>query len=181
MANEHYRDIVLHLNTLQELFVVPAPDPLSERIPFVTGIETIQTAMRSRPGRQPTRATIFLPRESIEPNTTERAHMAIGRFCRFKIQQNKNLMHTLTIQALKALLAGVVVLILGLLLTDLLQNTPLASSFLKTLFGDGFDIAFWVILWRPVDFFLFDLGTYRKDTRVYTQLMQMEIDIAPEP
>jgi hypothetical protein len=180
MATEQYREIELHLNTLHELFVVPPEDPFVEKIPFVPGIEMIKTALRSQPGRLRTRTTIFLPPENIEPDMAEKTRIAVRRFCRFKSQQNKNTMKTLRGEAYRALIAGILFLTAGLLLASAVETMTFIPSLLRTLLSDGFDIAFWVILWRPVDFFLFDLLTYKKNEQIYDQLMQMEIVIAQE-
>ena len=180
MATEQYRDITLHLNTPHELFVVPVEDPFMERISFVPGIEVIKTTIRSQPSRLRTRTTIFLPPESIEPDLIERTRRAVQRYCRFKIQQNKNTMRTLRGQAYRALIAGILFLTIGLFLASLVESMTFIPSLLRTLLSDGFDIAFWVILWRPVDFLLFDLITYKKNEQMYTHLMQMEIVIAQE-
>ncbi len=51
---------------------------------------------------------------------------------------------------------------------------------LGQLFGDGFVIAFWVILWRPVDFFLFELWPFWREDRTYTHMMMMEVTVAEE-
>ena len=82
--------------------------------------------------------------------------------------------------ALRALLIGILFLLGGLYLSQVL-NTLLGFSFLSSLLTYGFDIAFWVVLWRPVDFFLFDLWPYRREDRMYKHIMQMEISVAEEP
>jgi hypothetical protein len=48
------------------------------------------------------------------------------------------------------------------------------------LLNDGFNLAFWVILWRPVDFFLFDLPGYWREKSIYQAIMDMDIIICPE-
>jgi hypothetical protein len=59
-----------------------------------------------------------------------------------------------------ALLLGILFLIGGLLLSQFLDKVTAWPSFLSALFSDGFVIAFWVILWRQIDFFLFELWPY---------------------
>lgn len=180
MATERYRDIIVHLNNIHDLFVVATEDPFVEKIAFVPGIEIIKTKLRSQRSGLRTRAIIFLPREGIEPDLVERTRMAVQRYCRFKFQQNKNTMKLLRGQAFRALLAGILFLATGLFLANFLPAIPFVPPFISTLLSDGFDIAFWVILWRPVDFFLFDLSTYKQEERIFTQLMEMEIVIVEE-
>ena len=84
-------------------------------------------------------------------------------------------------QALIALLLGLLFLVCGLLLSPLLMRETLLPPVLNTLFSDGFVIAFWVILWRPVDFFLFELWPFWRNDRMYKHIMTMEITMAEEP
>lgn len=83
-------------------------------------------------------------------------------------------------QALVALLLGILFLASGLVLSQLLAKVSFFPPFLTTLFSDGFVIAFWVILWRPVDFFLFELWPFWKEDRIYKRLMEMEISVVEE-
>ena len=80
-----------------------------------------------------------------------------------------------------ALLLGTLFLVSGLFLSQFLERVTFLPTFLSTLFSDGFVIAFWVILWRPVDFFLFELWPYWREDRIYKHMMTMEIDVAEEP
>jgi hypothetical protein len=84
-------------------------------------------------------------------------------------------------QALIALLLGLLFLVCGLLLSQLLMRETLLPPVLNTLFSDGFVIAFWVILWRPVDFFLFELWPFWREDRIYKHIMTMKITMAEEP
>ena len=83
-------------------------------------------------------------------------------------------------QALVALVLGILFLISGLFVSQFLGRFTFVPPFLNALFSDGFVIAFWVILWRPIDFFLFDLWPYWREDRIYTRLMRMEITIVEE-
>lgn len=83
-------------------------------------------------------------------------------------------------QALLALLFGILFLMSGLFLSQFLERVTFLPPLLSALFGDGFVIAFWVILWRPIDFFLFELWPYWRENRIYKCLMLMEINVAEE-
>ncbi len=83
-------------------------------------------------------------------------------------------------QALTALLLGTLFLISGLFLFQFLARFTFVPPFLSALFSDGFVIAFWVILWRPIDFFLFELWPYWREDRIYTRLMTMHVNVIEE-
>lgn len=182
MTREKYDEIMIHLNNIHDLFTAPVEDPFSEKASFVSGIELIKSDLKSRSLwlRARTRTTIFLPKECIEPNLADKTKGALKRYCQFKIRQSRYTMAALRRGALQALLIGILFLLSGLYLSQFLVRVAFVSPFLTTLFGDGFDIAFWVILWRPVDFFLFDLWPYWREGRMYKHIMEMEIIIAEE-
>ena len=183
MTREKYSDITIHLDNIHDLFITPPGDPFAAKANFVSGIELIKSDLESRSWglEERTRTTIFLPKESIEAGLTEKTTNALQRYCQFKVRQNKRAMIALRRQALMALLLGTLFLVSGLFLSQFLERVTFLPTFLSTLFSDGFVIAFWVILWRPVDFFLFELWPYWREDRIYKQMMTMEIDVAEEP
>jgi hypothetical protein len=164
------------------LFIAPEVDPFSKKGSFESGIELIRSEFKFKlwgPGTR-IRTTIFLPKESIEPDLAGKIREALKRYCQFKIQKNKQAMVTLQRDALRALLIGILFLLSGLYFSPFLEKLAVSPPFISTLFSDGFDIAFWVILWRPVDFFLFDLWPFWREDRIYKHMMKMEIIVAEE-
>ncbi|GCE20304.1 hypothetical protein [Dictyobacter kobayashii] len=179
MAREKVDEITLHLNSIHELFTVPQPDPFVENVHFMPAIEIIKSKCEL-PGflkHTRTRVTIFLPAPHIEPNLEQKTHEAIHRYCTFQIWQTNNSVAILKQDALRALIIGILFLAGGLFL---LNNVNVLPAFLSTFLSDGFNVAFWVILWRPVDFFLFDLSAFWREGRVYKQIMRAEFVIRPE-
>jgi hypothetical protein len=183
MTREEYSEITIHLDSIHDLFTPPAEDPFSKKAHFISGIELIKSELKPTliGAEARTRTTIFLPKGSIEPGLTENTTDALQRYCQFKVRQNKRAMVALRRQALMALLLGTLFLVSGLLLSQFLERVTFLPTLLSTLFSDGFVIAFWVILWRPVDFFLFELWPYWREDRIYKHMMAMEIDVAEEP
>ena len=182
MTREKYSEITIHLDNVHDLFTTPTGDPFSAKANFVSGIELIKNEFKSRSWglEERTRTTIFLPKESIEPNLAEKTKIALQRYCQFKVRQNKLAMTTLRRQALMALLVGVLFLVGGLYLTPFLGRVTALPPFLSAFISNGFDIAFWVILWRPVDFFLFELWPGWIEGRIYKNIMKMEINVSEE-
>ena len=83
-------------------------------------------------------------------------------------------------EALTALLIGILFLAGGLFLSQFVDRMTFLPPFLNAFLSDGFNIAFWVILWRPVDFFLFELWPFWRENRIYKKVMQIEIVVSPE-
>ena len=180
---EKYFEITVHLDTIHDLFIQPAGDPFSTRTIFIPGVEFIKSelpATRWERGMS-VRTTIFLPGKSMESDLVGKTVVALQRYCHFKLQQNKRAMIASRQQALTALLLGTLFLISGLFLSQFLGQLTFVPPFLSALFSDGFVIAFWVILWRPIDFFLFELEPYWREDRIYKRLMTMQISVMEEP
>ena len=182
MTGEKYFEIVLHLDNIHDLFIQPVQDPFSNRANFVSGIELIKGELASASWRLAarTRTTIFLPKASIEPGLADKITAALQRYCQFKLQQNEDTMAAFRREALTALLIGILFLAGGLFLSQFVDRMTFLPPFLNAFLSDGFNIAFWVILWRPVDFFLFELWPFWRENRIYKKVMQMEIVVSPE-
>ncbi len=182
MTREKDSDITIHLDNIHDLFITPTGDPFSAKANFVSGIELIKSELKSRSWglEERTRTTIFLPKENIEPNLAEKTKIALQRYCQFKVRQNKDATARLRRSALMALLVGLLFLVGGLYLSPFLERLMSMPPFLSAFISNGFDIAFWVILWRPVDFFLFELWPSMKEDRIYKNIMKMEIIVSEE-
>lgn len=182
MTRNKYSQITIHLDNIHDLFTQPTEDPFSKKANFISGIESIKSELTSTSWEREAmmRITIFLPKESIEPGLVRKTTDAMQRYCQFKVRQNKRAMVALRRQAFIALLLGTMFLVSGLFLSQFLEKVTFWPPFLSALFSDGFIIAFWVILWRPIDFFLFELWPYWKEDQIYKHIMTMEINVAEE-
>jgi hypothetical protein len=180
MTREKHYEITIHLDNIHDLFTTPMGDPFSPKVRFVSGIEFIKSEFKPQLLRRGAKAqtTIFLPKETIKPDLADQTKDALARYCQFKIRQSKNAIAALQSDALKSLFVGILVLVTGRLL---LEETMFLPAFLNALLSYGFDIAFWVLLWRPVDFFLFDLSASWREVKIYRHIMEMEIIVSANP
>lgn len=183
MAREQNDEIIIRLDTIRNLFVA-GDNPFSDRIEFVSGIEYLKSKLIARKlqPKDQIKAIIVLPTIDEEiTNTTQNGELtsnvvqqALQRYCYFRLQQNKNINMQLLKDSLNALLFGIVFLIVGLFIAQSIANLPV-PPLLSNLLSDGFNIAFWVILWRPADVLLFELPAYKRESRVYEYMRNMEI------
>ncbi|GCE27831.1 hypothetical protein KDA_33150 [Dictyobacter alpinus] len=174
MAELKVHDIVVHLNDIHELFVLPQQDPFSAQVRFLSGIDVIKSQVKPQMLRQAdrTRIVIVLPAKCNEADLVGKIKSALRRYCEFKIWQNHEASTTLKQDSLRALVVGTLFMGIGLFLLSYLEVLPV---FLSTFLNDGFNVAFWVILWRPVDFLLFDLTTTLRENRIYKHIAQMDV------
>ncbi len=182
MTGEKYFEITIHLDDIHDLFIQPVQDPFSNKANFVSGIELIKGELASEPWRLETRTrtTIFLPKASIEPGLVGKITAAFQRYCQFKLQRNEDTMAAFRREALIALLIGTLFLVGGLFLSQFVDRMTFLPPFLNVFLSDGFNIAFWVILWRPIDFFLFELWPFWRENHIYKNIMRMEIVVSEE-
>jgi hypothetical protein len=180
MIKQKNFEITLHLDTMRDLFAQPTEDFFSQRANFVSGIELIKSQLRSAPAGLQAKATIFLPKKSIEPDSARKIADALQRYCQFKLWQNAYTMAAFRREAFTALLIGIVFLAGGLLLSQFLDQITFLPPFFSAFLSDGFNIAFWVILWRPVDFFLFELWPFWREKRLYRTIMHMQIAVCED-
>jgi hypothetical protein len=175
-------EITVHLDNIRDLFAAPAEDPFSENVRFVSGVEFIKSELKPEMWKREarTRTTIFLPKAAIEYDLAAKIKEALNRYCQFKVRQNKKTIVALRRDALKALFLGILFLASGDFLSTLLAGTTFLPRLFDTLLTDGFNIAFWVMLWRPVDFFLFDLSAYGRENKMYKCMMEMDIIVSEE-
>jgi hypothetical protein len=178
MLGTHDTRISIHLASIRDLFNIPIIDPFAENMRLVSGIEFIKEKIRPAWFHRHlcVRTTIFLPEQCIEPDLAYKTSAAVRRYCRYQLRQNKIAISLLLSDALKALCIGIIFLASGLFFSQFIN----VGFFLANLLNDGFNLAFWVILWRPVDFFLFDLPGYWREKSIYQAIMDMDIIICPE-
>src|SRR6266702_107550 len=135
MTRENDYEITIHLDNIHDLFVVPTGDPFSEHLRFVSGVEFIKSELKpemlQREAR--TRTTIFLPKEYIEHDLAGKIKDALNRYCQFKVRQNKKTIVALRRDALKALFLGILFLVSGDFLSEMLAGMTYSPRFLNTL------------------------------------------------
>ncbi len=182
MMGKKCSEIAIHLENIHDLFIRPVEDPFSNKAHFVSGIDLMKSGLTSASllREEKVKATIFLPKESIEPDLVGKITAALQRYCQFKVRQNEHELAVFRREALTALLIGILFLVSGLSLSQVLERETFFPPFLNAFLSDGFNIAFWVILWRPVDFFLFELWPFWREDRIYKRIMQMEVVVAEE-
>ncbi|GER89238.1 hypothetical protein KDW_34000 [Dictyobacter vulcani] len=167
-------DIVVRLNDINELFTLPPQDVFADQVRFVPGIEVIRSQVKPHMLKHDNRSRIVmvLPKKYDEPDLVTKLKNAISCYCHFKIWQNHDVAATLKNDSLRALVIGTLFMALGLFILGYLDILP---AFISTFLNDGFNVAFWVILWRPVDFLLFDLTASMRETRIYKYIARMDI------
>ena len=184
MSNELLHEILLPLDDIQELFT--DPEPGSER--FVSGMDYIYGEVRVhtrvyKRNDDTYKVTIEVPKEKITDDLAEKTTAKIKQYCKFKAGQSQRELSVLRNQGLDALRRSiwvvVVCIILGTIATLLSQagiHNALQALFL---FIAAFCVlgAFWVAVWMPFEYFLYDGWPFQLDGRVYNLISEADIVI----
>jgi len=167
----------VRLDSPAAMFAVDRPDYFSDTATLTPGIDQIVGELRIRRLDGGVRATVELPAADAGPGADERMSAAIARYCRDRLQQLDLQLQAVRREGLHALFLGLVMLIAGLVLSQVVNKSDLPED-LRVFLGDGvFLIAAWVGIWYPLDTLIYVPAPLRRDRRVLTALRDAEIRV----
>ncbi len=144
-------EVLLYLNTPQELFAVSPTDVLSSNGRLVSGMDELVQELTPRQLRPGLRAVIVLPQDQIAADTEKRLREAIERYCRQRLRQTSLARRAQWQDVMAAFRVGFVIFAAGILTSYYFNGSGLATL-TKLLLGDGFFLVIaWVGLWYPLD------------------------------
>ena len=184
MSKEQLHEITVPLDDVQDLFV--DPEPGSDR--FVSGMDYLYSEVRVhtrvyKRAHDTYKVTIELPREKITDDLAEKTTAKIKQYCQFKAGQSQKELAVLHNQGLDALRRSiwvvVVCIILGTIATLLSQSGIHNALQALFLFIAAFCVlgAFWVAVWMPFEYFLYDGWPFQQNIRIYQQIADADIVI----
>jgi hypothetical protein len=185
--------LLIAVRDLRHLFVDPEKDPFSPfevEIMGESGLSRIIRLLSStsegslapfyRVGHKHKLLIVLLPPEAIQADTAQKARDALTRYCELQIADNKKELYITKRQAGRLLWFGVGLLLvcMGLSLLFSSGNTP--DALWTTTLSEGFNIIGWVFLWHPFEAYMYDPIPITIETRIFSFLNQMEIEIRPQ-
>ncbi len=179
--------LTIKLDDIAHLFVAPEFDPFSDQENELLGQPALVFLVRKLgPGfmkqGKPIDLTVQLPPAKITPDLKQQVDQAVQRYCAVRIADNKAQLRLLRSNGLRSLPPAIIALAIclalsGLFLSDTLTFIP---HIINQLLGQGFGIISWVVLWHPVEAFLYDPIPLRRENSVLRYLMTMNITIEPQ-
>ena len=186
MSESTQKQITVKLDDIAHLFVAPEFDPFSDQEAELLGQPALAYVLRQLgPAvvrqEQPLRLAVQLPPDKITPNLKARAEQALHRFCDVRIADNLTQLRLLRWNGWRSLPPAIIALSIclalsGLFLSDALTFLP---HLVNQLLGQGFGIISWVVLWHPVEAFLYDPIPLRREISALRYIATMEIAIEP--
>jgi hypothetical protein len=108
-------DIILHLNTVDELFSVDPLSIYSDTGRLISGMEEIrQELLARRRFEAGQRIILMLPRSEFRPGTEDMIHHAVIRYCRLHIAEGGRNLRLIWRQGMQSLRTGSLLFIVGL-------------------------------------------------------------------
>ena len=170
--------------TLQDkslLFRGPGLDPMRGVHDARSGMEWITDAlMRQLRGRHAPLRTIriCLPASQLETSTAAELQAAIRGHCTARIDEADRALAALRQAQRVALQMGLLFLCVCLLLSTLSGQMQALPPFLRRLATEGFLIAGWVGMWRPLELLLFDWWPHVRQKKLHVLIRRMTLVVA---
>lgn len=181
------KQITVKLDDIAHLFVAPEFDPFSDQEAELLGQPALLYMLRQLgPAavrkKHPLQLTVQLPPDKVTPDLKARTEQALRRFCAARIADNEAQLRIMRSNGLRSLPSAIIALGICLTLSYLFLSNVLTflSPAMNELLGQGFGIVSWVVLWHPVEAFLYDPIPLHRENSVLRYLATTNITIEPQ-
>jgi hypothetical protein len=177
-------EIVVHLGAPDELLAVdplaPLHAPAGEKVRGMPGAEELLGELLGRPRiRRPRRVVLTLPASALVDHDGVAAHLEAGlrRWCAARTERTERESRSLWRQGLWSLRGGVVLFVVGLVLSTNFLD-PDVPQFLQDVLGNGvFLVIAWIGLWYPLDLLFFARSPAKREMRALDVLATMPVEV----
>ncbi len=187
MAASTGKDIVIRLDTIDQLFNAPDINPFSDEEVDVLGEPALLRAVRRLQAHrirhwEGVKLILELPPDQITPNLETRTQEALHRYCNAKIEDNRLQIRLSRVRSLIGLGMVTAISIVLIALAYLLFNSLFAdaSDLVVGVVAASISVFVWVILWDPMEKLLFDWVEPRLENNILRKLEGVDINIRPK-
>lgn len=180
-------DIVIRLDSIDQLFNAPDVNPFSDKEVNVIGeaglLNAVQKLIAKRSLRwENVRFVIQLPPDQVTGSLEGELAKAVHRYCQAKIEDNALMIRLSRMRSLIGLGMVTVISIVLLGLGFLLLNTVLANAAdaVQGLVAAAIGVFIWVILWDPMEALLFQWVQPALENRVLRKVSEVEFKVEPQ-
>jgi hypothetical protein len=181
------QDVVLKLNSIDELFNAPDVNPFAQNEIDVLGEAALPHAVRQMLARRirhwhEARLVIQLPPDQIIPDLQTQTQAAVRRYCTAKIEDNHLTIRLSRVRSAIGLAMVTIISLAVMAVAWLLFSTILAAqadSTVAALVVASISVFVWVILWDPMEKLIFDWVTPALENRYLRGIMNMDLVIEP--
>lgn len=179
-------DIVIQIDTIDQLFNAPAVNPFSDKPIDVMGESALMRMVRQLLARSiqksaGTRLIIQMPPDQITPGLQAKTAEAVRRYADARIEDNALSVRLSRRLGLIELVIACALAVVALVLASLLLAGPLSglSEELRGFILGFASILAWVLLWNPLDKLLFEWIEPRERSAILRKIKSMEVVIEP--
>lgn len=163
--------IELRLREMSQLFNSMDPAPFHEKDLDHDAEEFILSWAREFRAREPLSLKIYL--ETPAPSgSADVIRRAVRNYFGYRAEMSRRDLRHLLRQARTSLFIGLAFLAICLFVTRMLSGRPWSPFF-----EEGFTIAGWVALWRPIQVYLYDWWPISDEIRTHSRLASMPVEI----
>ena len=186
MSDPVNRNVTIKLDDIGHLFTAPEFDPFSDQDAELLGQPALLYLLRKLGPEHlkqggPLSLTVQLPPEKVTLDLKARVEQALRRYCDVRIADDQAQLRIMRSNGLRSLPSAIIALGVCLTLSYLFLSNVLTflSPAMNELLGQGFGIVSWVVLWHPVEAFLYDPIPLRREISVLRFLATTAITIEP--
>lgn len=173
-------EVTLRLDALSSLFTVPGPDYFDETATFVPGVDEMFEQLWHQKLDGGVRTLVELPAAEVEAGVDGRISAALARYCATRIRSIDHQLRVYRREGTTGFLMGVVLLAVGLALSQATLHSDDLPESLRIFFGEGlFLVAAWVGIWYPLDVLLYSPRPLRRDKVVLEAMAATEVVVLP--
>ena len=180
-------EIVVHLGTPEDLLAVDPMAPLSAPagvpVRATPGVDELLGELLGRPRvRRKRRVVLTLPAPALaDPEVGERLETGLRRWCAARTERVERESRSLWRQGLWSLRGGVVLFVVGLVLSTNFLD-PDVPQFFQDVLGNGvFLVIAWIGLWYPLDLLFFARSPAKREMRALDVLATMPVEVRARP
>jgi hypothetical protein len=178
-------DIVIRIDTIDQLFNDPAIDPFSEKPSIILGKAALAHAIRQELGRglRGRRLIIQLPPDQIGPGLQQQVANAVRKYAEAKRADNEASIRISRWRSLVGLIMAIIIAFGLLAFLGLAIRTVFASASdaVTGILAGLVTIFIWSTVWNPWDRLVYEWIEPWLENRILNNITMMDIVVQPEP
>jgi hypothetical protein len=188
MSSPAAEDILIRIDTIDQLFNDPAINPFSDKTPVILGEAALPLVIRQSLsggllGRHGKRLIIQLPADQLNPDTQSQVVNAVQRYAKVKRAHNDASIRISRWHSMRGLIMAIIIAAILLAILAILTGTLLASASdtVKGIVAGLVTIFIWSTVWNPWDRLVYEWMEPWLENRILHKITLMEILVEPEP
>ncbi len=185
MNSQKNQNITIKIHDLKNLFIAPKQNPLSNYECIRSGEAALPRAIRFHDVMgtwDHVKLIIQLPYNKIESMKVDTIHDSLHQYLKGLLEENQFNLFIFRRNAIRIFRNAFLFLAFCMALITIIGNEtflPNMPPFLRTVLVEGFTVVGWVVLWRPLELVLNELGPMKRKKMICQKLLVAPIVIVP--